>query len=102
MNGKNLRIVGFVSSIIGFIITAFGVYKYEEAKGMHESKELINKAKGKKSIGIIIGPEGGFEKEEIEQLKAVGGKTMSLGKRILRTETAGMTVLSILMFTIEE
>ena len=34
MNGKNLRIVGFVSSIIGFIITAFGVYKYEEAKGM--------------------------------------------------------------------
>ena len=44
----------------------------------------------------------GFEKEEIEQLKAVGGKTMSLGKRILRTETAGMTVLSILMFTIEE
>ena len=102
MNGKNLRIVGFVSSIIGFIITAFGVYKYEEAKGMQESKELINKAKGKKSIGIIIGPEGGFEKEEIEQLKAVGGKTMSLGKRILRTETAGMTVLSILMFTIEE
>ena len=75
---------------------------YEEAKGMQESKELINKAKGKKSIGIIIGPEGGFEKEEIEQLKAVGGKTMSLGKRILRTETAGMTVLSILMFTIEE
>ena len=75
---------------------------YEEAKGMHESKELINKANGKKSIGIIIGPEGGFEKEEIEQLKAVGGKTMSLGKRILRTETAGMTVLSILMFTIEE
>lgn len=75
---------------------------YEEAKGMQESKELINKANGKKSIGIIIGPEGGFEKEEIEQLKAVGGKTMSLGKRILRTETAGMTVLSILMFTIEE
>ena len=65
-------------------------------------KELISQANGKKSIGIIIGPEGGFEKEEIEQLKAAGGQTMSLGKRILRTETAGMTVLSILMFTIEE
>ena len=76
---------------------------YEEAKGMQASKELIiSQAKGKKSIGIIIGPEGGFEKEEIEQLKAAGGQTMSLGKRILRTETAGMTVLSILMFTIEE
>ena len=82
--------------------TEFMLVPYEEAKGMQESKELINKANGKKSIGIIIGPEGGFEKEEIEQLKAVGGKTMSLGKRILRTETAGMTVLSILMFTIEE
>lgn len=69
---------------------------------MQASKELISQAKGKKRCGIIIGPEGGFEKEEIEQLKAAGGQTMSLGKRILRTETAGMTVLSILMFTIEE
>ena len=66
------------------------------------SAELISQAKGKKSIGIIIGPEGGFEKEEIEQLKAAGGQTMSLGKRILRTETAGMTVLSILMFQMEQ
>ena len=80
----------------------FMLVPYEEAKGMQASKELISQAKGKKSIGIIIGPEGGFEKEEIEQLKAAGGQTMSLGKRILRTETAGMTVLSILMFTIEE
>lgn len=75
---------------------------YEEAKGMQASKDLIKEAKDKKSIGIMIGPEGGFEKEEIEELKAIGGQTMSLGKRILRTETAGMTVLSILMFTIEE
>ena len=82
--------------------TEFMLVPYEEAKGMQASKELISQAKGKKSIGIIIGPEGGFEKEEIEQLKAAGGQTMSLGKRILRTETAGMTVLSILMFTIEE
>ena len=73
--------------------TEFMLVPYEEAKGMQASKELIR---------IIIGPEGGFEKEEIEQLKAAGGQTMSLGKRILRTETAGMTVLSILMFTIEE
>ena len=82
--------------------TEFMLVPYEEARGMQASKELISQAKGKKSIGIIIGPEGGFEKEEIKQLKAAGGQTMSLGKRILRTETAGMTVLSILMFTIEE
>ena len=50
----------------------FMLVPYEEAKGMQASKELISQAKGKKSIGIIIGPEGGFEKEEIEQLKAAG------------------------------
>ena len=82
--------------------TEFMLVPYEEAKGMQASKEQISQAIGKKSIGIFIGPEGGFEKEEIEQLKAAGGQTMSLGKRILRTETAGLTVLSILMFTIEE
>ena len=64
--------------------TEFMLVPYEEAKGMQASKELISQAKGKKSIGIIIGPEGGFEKEEIEQLKAAGGQTMSLWKTYLK------------------
>ncbi len=57
---------------------------------------------GKSRIGIIIGPEGGFEKEEIDTLRKAGAETMTLGKRILRTETAGMAVLSVLMFMLEE
>lgn len=75
---------------------------YEEAKGMEKSRELMESARGKSSIGIIIGPEGGFEKEEIDALRQAGAETMTLGKRILRTETAGMTVLSVLMFMLEE
>lgn len=75
---------------------------YEEAKGMEHSRELFQKAKEKKSIGIIIGPEGGFDKEEIESAKLAGGNVLTLGKRILRTETAGMTMLSILMFLLEK
>lgn len=75
---------------------------YEEARGISYSRELLVQAKEQKSIGIIIGPEGGFEKEEIDIARAAGGKTMTLGKRILRTETAGMAVLSILMFTLEK
>lgn len=75
---------------------------YEEVKGITYSKELLLQAKKKKSIGIIIGPEGGFEEEEIAEARETGGKTMTLGKRILRTETAGMAMLSILMFTLEE
>lgn len=75
---------------------------YEEAKGMEASRKLIASAKGKTKIGIMIGPEGGFEKDEIEVLKEAGAETMTLGRRILRTETAGMTALSILMFELEE
>ena len=75
---------------------------YEEAKGMEHSRELFQKAKEKKSIRIIIGPEGGIDKEEIESAKLAGGNVLTLGKRILRTETAGMTMLSILMFLLEK
>ena len=52
-------------------------------------------------IGIFIGPEGGFERGEVEAAVAQGIKPISLGKRILRTETAGLAALSILMFLIE-
>lgn len=75
---------------------------YEEEKGITHSRTLIEQAKEKASIGIIIGPEGGFEKEEIQMAREIGGETLTLGKRILRTETAGMTMLSILMFMLEE
>lgn len=75
---------------------------YENARGMNASKEAIAKIKGKKSVGIFIGPEGGFDEKEVDQAMAIGAVPITLGKRILRTETAGMTVLSILMFLLEE
>lgn len=75
---------------------------YEEARGMEESRKILRQGKEKASIGIMIGPEGGFDREEIELAKEAGGDIITLGKRILRTETAGMTVLSILMFLLEE
>jgi 16S rRNA (uracil1498-N3)-methyltransferase len=53
-----------------------------------------------KRIGIFIGPEGGFEEDEIKHLESLGAKSISLGPRILRTETAGMMLISILQFAI--
>ena len=53
------------------------------------------------SVGIFIGPEGGFEREEVEAAIEAGAKSITLGKRILRTETAGLTTLSVLMFHLE-
>lgn len=75
---------------------------YENADGMTGSKKCIHDAKGKKSIGIFIGPEGGFDDNEVALIESVGGNTISLGHRILRTETAALTIMSLLMFELEE
>ena len=50
----------------------------------------------------FIGPEGGCDKEEVLEAVKAGAHTITLGRRILRTETAGMTVLSILMYLLEQ
>ena len=74
---------------------------YECARGMEETKEAFALVKPGMDIGIFIGPEGGFTEEEITQALAEGGRPISLGKRILRTETAGLAVLSALMLQLE-
>ena len=74
---------------------------YELEEGMTETVRCIEKIGPGQSVGIFIGPEGGFEREEVERAKAAGAVPVSLGKRILRTETAGLTVLSILMYHLE-
>lgn len=78
------------------------IIPYEDARGMEYARQVIQEIKGKKSLGIFIGPEGGFAKEEVEQAMEIGAKCITLGNRILRTETAGLTVLSIIMFALDE
>ena len=53
------------------------------------------------SIALIIGPEGGLESEEVAWLTAVGAVSVSLGPRILRTETAGMAMLAQVLYELE-
>lgn len=50
------------------------------------------------NVGILIGPEGGFEEEEINTLKAKGAYIVTLGRRILRTETAGFTAIALIQY----
>ena len=52
-----------------------------------------------KPVYLFIGPEGGFEQEEVEALLQKGGKSIRLGQRILRTETAGMVLLTLLQYS---
>lgn len=75
---------------------------YELAKGMSETRKIIDSIQAGEAIAVFIGPEGGFSEEEIAAAMEAGIKPITLGKRILRTETAGMTVLSILMYHLEE
>ena len=75
---------------------------YEKAEGIGKTREIIGGLKGKKSVGIFIGPEGGFDEKEVEAAMEAGALPVTLGKRILRTETAGLAMLSVLMFEFEE
>ena len=75
---------------------------YELAEGMDEARERIRGLHGKKTIGIFIGPEGGFEEDEIALAVKSGIHPITLGKRILRTETAGLCILSVIMFELEQ
>lgn len=75
---------------------------YENASGILHTKELIHKIQPNESIGVFIGAEGGFDEQEIELAVKNACEPITLGKRILRTETAGLTTLSILMFQLEQ
>jgi len=75
---------------------------YECAENMEHTRSVIAGLPKTGRIGIVIGPEGGFEQEEIERLEAAGGVVLTLGKRILRTETAGLFLLSVLSYTFGE
>ena len=75
---------------------------YELAEGMERTREVIGSLRPGKDVAVFIGPEGGFSTEEIEDAIKAGIMPVTLGRRILRTETAGMTVLSIIMYHLEQ
>ena len=74
---------------------------YENAHGMEETRKALEALKPGMRAGIFIGPEGGLEPAEVERLRQAGGRTVSLGRRILRTETAGLAALTLCMTTLE-
>ena len=73
------------------------IVPYENKYGMQSTLNLLKKIKKGDKVAIVIGPEGGFEDTEIEDVLKIGGETCSLGNRILRTETASITAVSMCM-----
>ncbi|MCM1535280.1 MAG: 16S rRNA (uracil(1498)-N(3))-methyltransferase [Clostridium sp.] len=74
---------------------------YELAKDMDKTKAIFGQLKADQDIAVFIGPEGGFEEREITMALEKGMEPITLGKRILRTETAGLAVLSWIMYFLE-
>lgn len=77
------------------------IVPYECKDGMESTKNALAKIRSGMSVGILIGPEGGFELNEIDAATESGGITVSLGKRILRTETAAITAVGMCMLYAE-
>ena len=74
---------------------------YENERGMQATRDVLSTIKTGESIGIFIGPEGGFDSSEIEIIKE-NAHLISLGNRILRTETAGLATLAMLIYQLEQ
>jgi 16S rRNA (uracil1498-N3)-methyltransferase len=75
---------------------------YEMAEDFSKTRELLSGIGSGKKVAIFIGPEGGFEDTEINEALSAGFDTITLGKRILRTETAGMYMMSVLSYLLEK
>ena len=75
---------------------------YEHADGMERTRRILSEISPGSTVGILIGPEGGFDEEEVSMAEAAGAKVVTLGRRILRTETAGPALLAMLDYCLEE
>lgn len=74
---------------------------YENERGMEATRSALEQLRPGMSVGILIGPEGGFEPGEVERAMNAGAAVISLGKRILRTETAAITSVGMCMLHAE-
>lgn len=77
------------------------ILPYENQRGMAHTREVFSKIPKGSSVGIFIGPEGGYDSAEIALAKE-DMELVSLGNRILRTETAGLCALSMLQYAVED
>ena len=94
------------------VLEAFGVFDlvlfaYENEDGttvkdlLRAAAESRQWAEGRNRIAVIVGPEGGFSEEESGRITEAGGRSVSLGKTTLRTETAGMAAIAMIMYEME-
>ena len=95
-------VLSFKEAVANASLMNQAIIPYENATGMQKTKEILSGFGQLESIGVFIGPEGGFEEAEIEFAMSHKIQPITLGRRILRTETAGLAVLSMMVLMLEE
>ena len=99
---KIREVITFEQALEAVSLMDIKLIPYEHAEGMERTKEKLQEIRQEQNIGILIGPEGGFEESEIEKAMCLNIEPITLGKRILRTETAGFTIISWIMLHLEK
>ena len=97
---KNLINVKDICNLINEYDAIIVAYENEKENTLKSELQKLNSANLK--IGIVIGPEGGLEESDIKLLRENGARIVTLGNRILRTETVALNVLSIIMYELEQ
>ena len=95
------RVLSYEEAIKTFAEYDLILLPYECKNGMKDTRDALDKIKEGMSVAVIIGPEGGFDLSEVEKARDANAIPISLGKRILRTETAAITALAMLMLHAE-
>ncbi len=97
-----LQVMTFKDAVLKAKDHDIAVIPYELSEGFDKTKRLIEDLDEDKDIAVFIGPEGGFDEGEVEMAGQAGIESLTLGKRILRTETAALVFLSWLVYRFEE
>ena len=94
-------VVNFREAVTRAGLLGQAIIPYENASGMQITRKILGDLRQFDSIGVFIGPEGGFEEAEIDLAVSKKIHPISLGRRILRTETAGLAALSMMVLMLE-
>ena len=100
-NVINIQNICNLISEYDILLVAYENEKGNTLKEQIEKLKKQNNSESKIKIGIVIGPEGGLEENDVNKLKENGAQIITLGKRILRTETVALNILSIIMYELE-
>lgn len=98
---RNIENIKSLCNEIGDYDLVLLAYELEDKNYIKDELLELKKKKGNYKIAVIIGPEGGIDQSEVKIMQEYGAKVISLGKRILRTETVALQVSSIIMYELE-